>query len=189
MEEVSCTRCHTPIPAGYYNTSNLIPCPSCHVPIRIDVFPAFYRAFQPGEEGETLIDGQASCFYHPQKKAVIPCDHCGRFLCALCDVELGDKHLCPACLEAGKKKGRIANLDRHRLLYDGTALRLALLPMITVWLTIFTAPIAIYLSIQHWNSPMSVIGRTKVRFILAIIISGFQILAWAIGIAYLVSRR
>jgi hypothetical protein len=61
--------------------------------------------------------------------------------------------------------------------------------MITVWFTIFTAPIAIYLSIRHWNSPMSVTGRTKIRFILAIIISGFQILAWATGIAYLVSRR
>jgi hypothetical protein len=61
--------------------------------------------------------------------------------------------------------------------------------MITVWLTILTAPIAIYLSIRHWNSPMSVIRRTKVRFILTIIISGFQILAWATGIVYFVSRR
>jgi len=61
--------------------------------------------------------------------------------------------------------------------------------MITVWLTIITAPTSIYLSIRHWNSPMSVIGRTKVRFILAIVISGLQILAWATGIAYLVSRR
>jgi hypothetical protein len=189
MEEVSCTRCHTPISAEYYNSSDLIPCPSCHVPIRIDVFPAFYRGFRPGIEGETLVDDQASCFYHPQKKAVIPCDHCGRFLCALCDVEMGDKHLCPACLETGKKKGRIVNLDRHRLLYDGTALRLALFPMFTVWLTIFTAPIAIYLSIRHWNSPMSVIGRTKVRFILAIVISGLQIVAWATWIVHIVSRR
>jgi hypothetical protein len=189
MEEVSCTRCHTPVSAGYYNTRDLIPCPSCQAPIRIDVFPAFYRGFQPGKEGETLIDDQASCFYHPSKKAVLPCDHCGRFLCGLCDVELGGKHLCPACLETGKKKGRIINLDRHRLLYDGTALRLALFPMITVWFTIVTAPIAIYLSIRHWNSPMSVVRRSKVRFILAIAISGLQILAWTTWIVYLVSRR
>jgi len=189
MEEISCTHCHAPILAGYYNTPGFIPCPSCHVPVKIDVFPAFYHGLRPGKEGETLIDDQASCFYHPQKKAVIPCDHCGRFLCALCDVELSGKHLCPACVEKGKKKGRIINLDRHRLLYDGTALRLALLPMITVWLTIITAPITIYLSIRHWNSPMSVIRRTKVRFILAVVISGLQILAWTTGIVYFVSRR
>jgi len=189
MEEISCTKCHTPILAGYYNIPHFIPCPSCHVPIRIDAFPALYRGLQPGKEGETLIDDQASCFYHPQKKAVIPCDHCGRFLCALCDVELSGKHLCPACLEKGKKKGKIVNLDRHRVLYDGTALRVALFPMITIWITMVTAPIAIYLSIRHWNSPMSVIKRTKVRFILAIVISGLQILAWATWIVYLVSRR
>jgi len=189
MEEISCTQCHAPILPGYYNTSKLISCPSCHVPITIDVFPAFYRGFRPGKEGETLIDDQASCFYHPQKRAVIPCDHCGRFLCALCDVEFGGRHLCPACLEAGKKKGRIVNLDRHRVLYDGVALRVALFPMITVWFTILTAPIAIYLSIRHWNSPMSVIRRSKVRFILAIVVSGLQILAWTAGIVYLVSRR
>ncbi|MGE5842932.1 MAG: hypothetical protein ACM335_11670, partial [Deltaproteobacteria bacterium] len=88
-----------------------------------------------------------------------------------------------------KKKGRIVNLDRHRLLYDGTALRLALFPMITVWLTIVTAPIAIFLSIRHWNSPMGVVRRTKIRFILAIAVSGLQILAWTTGLAYLVWRR
>jgi hypothetical protein len=189
MEEVSCTRCQAPISAGYYNTADLIPCPSCHVPIKIEVFPAFSRGLRPGKEGEALIDAQASCFYHPQKKAVIPCDHCGRFLCALCDVEWGEKHLCPACLETGKKKGKIVNLDRHRVLYDGTALRLALFPMITVWFTLVTAPIALYLSIRHWNSPMSIVGRTKIRFMLAMALSGLQILAWAAGIAYLVPRR
>jgi hypothetical protein len=189
MEEISCTHCHKLIPPRYYNTSDLIPCPSCQAPVKIDVFPALYQDLRPGEEGETLIEDQASCFYHPQKKAVVPCDHCGRFLCALCNVKFGGRHLCPACLETGKKKGRIVNLDRHRLLYDGTALRLALFPIITVWLTIVTAPIAIYLSIRHWNSPRSVVRRTRVRFILAIVISGLQILAWTTGIVYFVSRR
>jgi len=189
VEEISCTKCQAPILAGYYNSRDLIPCPTCDVPLKIDVFPAFYRGLRPGKEGEALTDDQASCFYHPQKKAVVPCDYCGRFLCALCDVELGGKHLCPACVETGKKKGRIVNLDRHRVLYDGVALRLALFPMIIFYITIVTAPIAIYLSIRHWNSPMSAIGRTKVRFVLAIVISGLQILAWTVGLIYFISRR
>jgi hypothetical protein len=189
MEDVFCTQCHSPISRVYYNTPNLISCPSCHVPIKIDVFPALFRGLQPGKAGEALMDDQASCFYHPQKKAILPCDHCGRFLCALCDVELGGKHLCPACLETGKKKGRIANLDRHRVLYDNLAFRLALFPMITIWMTVITAPIALYLAIRHWNSPMSIVKRTKIHLILAMAISGLQILAWATWIVYLVSRR
>jgi hypothetical protein len=61
--------------------------------------------------------------------------------------------------------------------------------MIIFYFTIVTAPIAIYLSIRHWNSPMGIIRRTKVRFILAIVISGLQIFAWTVGIVYLASRR
>lgn len=135
------------------------------------------------------MDDQASCFYHSQKRAVIPCDHCGRFLCALCDVEFGGRHLCPACLETGKKKGRIVNLDRHRVLYDSVALKIAVFPMITVWFTLVTAPIALYLAIRHWKSPTSLVRRTKIRFIFAVALAGLQILAWTTGILYFVSRR
>jgi len=159
------------------------------VPIRIDVFPAFTRGLGPGKAGETLTDDQASCFYHAQKKAVIPCDHCGRFLCALCDVEWGGKHLCPACLEAGKKKGKIVSLERHRLLYDSTALKIAVLPVITIWFTLVSAPIALYLAIRYWNSPMSLVRRTKIRFVLAMVISSLQILGWSTWFIYWVSRR
>jgi hypothetical protein len=188
METVLCTQCHKPISAHFYNILDLSPCPSCRTPIKIDVFPALFYGLQQGKTGEALVDDQASCFYHPKKKAAIPCDHCGRFLCALCDVELNGKHLCPVCLERGRKKGKIVNLDRHRLLYDGIALRLALFPMITIWFTMVTAPIALYLAIRHWNSPMSIVRRSKIRFLLAMAISGLQILAWTVFIFYLLSR-
>jgi hypothetical protein len=188
MEGIACPQCHAPIARGHYNTPDLFRCPSCHKPIKIDVFPALFRGVQPGKAGDALIDDQASCFYHPQKKAVVPCDNCGRFLCALCDVEFGDKHLCPSCLEAGKTKGKIINLERQRVMYDSTALALALFPIITIWFTLITAPIALYLAIRHWNSPMSIVRRTKIRFVLAIALAGLQIIAWAIGIAYFVSR-
>jgi hypothetical protein len=189
MEEIRCTECRAPISAEYYNTPDLIRCPSCSVPIKIDVFPALLRGLEPGKAGDSLVDDQASCFYHPQKKAVVPCDQCGRFLCALCDIEWGRKHLCPGCLETGKKKGKIINLERHRVLYDATALRLAFYPILIFWFTLVTAPVALYLAIRHWNSPTSIVRRTRIRFVLAITLSSLQILAWIFVIAYFVSRR
>jgi hypothetical protein len=189
MEEIQCTGCNAPISAAYYNTQDPVPCPSCGVPIKIEVFPAFFSGVQPLRTGETLIDDQAGCFYHPQKKAVIPCAFCGRFLCSLCDVEWGGEHLCPACLESGKKKGRIVNLERHRVLYDALALKLSIYPIVMFWFTLFSSPVALYLAIRHWNSPGSIVGRTKTRFVTAIILSGLQVLAWMSGITYIVSRR
>src|SRR5438874_13754528 len=89
------------------------------------------------------MEGEAGCFYHPQKRAIIPCAACGRFLCALCDVELNDEHLCPVCLETGRKKGKLTQLETKRTLYDSSALILSVLPIICLWpLSIVTAPAA-----------------------------------------------
>ncbi|HSR11607.1 MAG TPA: hypothetical protein VLS90_09170 [Thermodesulfobacteriota bacterium] len=178
MASLPCTYCRQPLPPERYNRPDLIACPTCRVPTRVDVFPAFFRPLQPGKSGEALKDEQSSCFFHPSKKAAVPCDQCGRFLCALCDVEMNGKHLCPVCVETGRVKGKIVNLERHRQLYDGIALRLAVFPIITVWFTIVTAPIALYFAIRHWNSPMSIVRRSKIRYVLAMLISGLQILAW-----------
>jgi hypothetical protein len=92
-------------------------------------------------------------------------------------------------METGKKKGRIVNLDRQRVLYDSVALKLAVFPMIIFYFTLVTAPIALYLAIHHWKSPTSLVRRTKIRFIFAMALAGLQILAWTTGIVYLVSRR
>ena len=108
----------------------------------------------------------------------MPCEACGRFLCAVCDVELSGAHLCPGCLESGKKKGRLKQLENSRTLYDSMALAVALYPMILVWPTIISAPIAIYLAIRYWNAPSSIVRRGKWRAVLAIIIGLLQILGW-----------
>ena len=145
-----------------------------------------------GSTGDKVIlDNEASCFYHPRKKAVVPCDSCGRFLCALCDVELHNQHLCPNCLESGKKKGKLKHLDNQRTLYDNIALRLAVYPIVLVFFwffTVITAPIAIVVSIRYWNAPSSLLPRTKVRFIVTIFLAGIQIVGWGYMILQLYLR-
>ena len=101
---VSCTKCMKPLPAELYGQSGLTACPSCGSLLRVDAFPALFSGPAEGDSGETLfVDDEASCFYHPQKKAVVSCAQCGRFLCALCDVEFSGEHLCANCLGGGRK--------------------------------------------------------------------------------------
>ena len=189
MEPVSCTACREPLPATHFNTDAFFRCPSCGAGLKVDVFPSLLRGIGPATPGEAVSGDEASCFYHPAKKAEIACDYCGRFLCSLCDLELDGKHLCPACLEAGGRKGRIKNLERERTLYDSTSLGLALLPLMMFWFTIVTAPVALYLAIRHWHTPTSIVRRGKGRLVAAIVISALQIMGWAVGIAYHVSSR
>lgn len=176
---IACTRCRAPLPPALYNMPDLRPCPSCRAPVKVEVFPAATRPPRAGGSGEAvLVEGEASCFYHPAKKAVLPCESCGRFLCAVCDVELNGAHLCAACVESGKKKGRLKGLDNRRTLYDSLALGVAAYPIILVWPTIVGAPIALYIAIRYWNAPSSVVPRTKWRAVLAIIIALVEIAVW-----------
>ncbi len=179
---VACTQCGAAIPWESLTTPHLTTdCSACGKPMHIDVFPALFSPPAAGGAGEVLLeDDQSSCFYHPQKKAVIHCDGCGRFLCELCDIELNDRHLCPACLETGTRKGRLKNLQNYRVLYDEIALSVAILPMLLCWATLLTAPIAIYIAVRYWRAPSSIIPRTKIRFVAAIIVACVELFGWTL---------
>jgi hypothetical protein len=178
---VQCPKCQAWLLDGVFNQTELSPCPACGVALQVEVFPALFRRINPGQSGETImVEGESSCFYHPQKKAVRPCQGCGRFLCALCDCELNGQHFCPACLEAGKTKGKIKSLENQRTLYDGIALSLAIYPLLIFYFTLVTAPIALFVAIRYWNAPRSLVRRTKIRYVTAIILASMQIAGWGL---------
>lgn len=159
--------------------SDLQACPSCGVLTQAYVFPALLRVSAPEASGESLAgNDDATCFYHPGKKAVVPCDACGRFLCALCDVTFDDQHLCLSCLEKGKRKRKIKNLENERILYDRIAAYLAVVPMLFIFPTIITAPMVIFVTIRYWKSPGSIVRRSRIYFILAALIASLQITGW-----------
>jgi hypothetical protein len=174
---IQCPKCQAWLLEGVFNQPKLSPCPACGVPLQVEVFPAVFRHINPGQSGETImIEGESSCFYHPQKKAVLPCQGCGRFLCGLCDCELSGQHFCPACLETGKIKG----LENQRTLYDGVALSLAIYPLLIFYFTLVTAPVALFVAIRYWNAPRSIVHRSKIRCVAAIILASMQIAGWAV---------
>lgn len=182
---IQCPKCQAWLLEGVFNRPELSPCPACGVPLQVEVFPALFRRINPGRAGETiLIEGESSCFYHPQKKAVLPCQGCGRFLCALCDCELNGQHFCPACLEAGKTRGKIKSLENQRTRYDSFALALVVVPLIPplifvgIYTTAITAPMALFVAIRYWNTPRSLVHRTRIRFVAAIILALMQIAGW-----------
>jgi len=179
-DALHCPKCNTVLPDAVFNQDSTAPCPGCNSPLLVQVFPALFRKPQEGKAGETiLVEGEASCFYHPQKRAVIPCAACGRFLCALCDVELNDEHLCPACLETGRSKGKLNQLENKRVLYDGLALMLSVIPLLCFWpVSLATAPAAIFFAVRSLKQPASILPRTRARSYIAIVLGLLQVVGW-----------
>ena len=177
--QIQCPACQAWLLEGVFNQPHLSPCPACGVPLQVEVFPALFRSGNVGQSGETImIEGESSCFYHPQKKAVLPCQGCGRFLCALCDCELNGQHFCPACLETGRTKGKIKSLENRRTLYDSMALSLAIVPLLIFYFTLVTAPMALFVAVRYWNAPRSIVRRSRIRYIAAIVLASLQIVGW-----------
>lgn len=175
----ACPKCRSALPGALCNLPEPVPCPACRASILVEVFPASFQAPAAGPSAESIVEeGSASCFYHEQKKAVTHCEACGRFLCALCDVDFNGQHLCPGCLQTGKKKGKLTTLDSSRTLWDSAAVVVSLVPLIVWPVVIVTAPISITLAVVSFFKPGSLVPRTRLRAVLAIVLSVVQLLFW-----------
>jgi len=176
---VACPSCQSSLPGALCNTGAIAHCPACDNRIQAEIFPAFFKPSSAGRTGETLLEeGVSSCFYHEQKKAVVHCDACGRFLCALCDLDFNGRHLCPVCLQAGRKKGGLPELENRRTIYDSAALWTAVLPILFWPFTLVTGPLAIFLAVFSFFHPSSLISRTRIRAWLALAIGLLQVGGW-----------
>src|SRR4051812_32058662 len=100
---VRCPACYFMLPGPWVEGGETpCECVRCHQLLRIAVFPTTLLAPpMPTQTGARAMEGDATCFFHPTKRAERPCDRCGRFLCTLCDLPVGTRHLCPSCLKAG----------------------------------------------------------------------------------------
>ena len=157
---------------------------------QVHLLPAIDRDVTANAPVARAAGGDESlCFFHPGSAAEKACDHCGRFLCAICATPWLGGLLCPECITTAVAKGKESfadpkqdegadSLPTRRVLYDTLALQLALVPMLIIYFTLFTAPIALYIALRYWNRPRSLIPRTRVRAVFAILIASAQIIAW-----------
>jgi hypothetical protein len=158
---VTCPHCSVDIPAD----SRWQSCPYCQKWLQIGVWPAVRQ----NNNAATALSDQATCFFHPDKAFQTCCRRCGRFVCALCDLQLGAEHVCPTCFERGRgDSGAEAGKAEWRyrdVLYDSIAVTVGW-AWIIVWPTIVAAiPVVIFLHVKYRKAPRSyLIPRSGWRF-------------------------
>lgn len=194
QRQFACRKCGLALPSDVFNTPELAACPRCQNSLLGRLFPAFFAAPREGRTGEVIgLDDLSSCFFHPDRRAIVPCGECGRFLCALCDLEIEGRHLCPTCLEAGRKKESLAVFHTTHTRWDNIAFLLAVLPPVTVlgwYFSVFTAPASIFISIWKWRSTGdAIVPYSKGRFVVALLVSTLTLAAWAAILFTVFGRR
>ena len=143
---IRCTGCGFPLSNDVLEAGTVArefrPCrASVGSDVQAVVFPAMFDPLSVPTAAEMEAGiGDSTCFYHSTKRAAAPCSQCGRFLCALCSVQLSGAVWCPECIEAGRTRKRVVNLENQRTLYDSIALALATVAALFISPTIVSAP-------------------------------------------------
>ena len=101
---VICPSCNGDV-APVESKSGWQTCPYCQKRLQIRV----WGAVQQNTNAVAALSDQATCFFHPDKAFQACCQRCGRFVCALCDLQLGAEHVCPACFERGRAHSAAAS--------------------------------------------------------------------------------
>ncbi|MGC2661748.1 MAG: hypothetical protein WA324_27640 [Bryobacteraceae bacterium] len=183
----TCPRCGAELPAAAFDPAGTR-CQICGTYAQAIVFPALFRKLESAP-AQVVIAGEAACYFHPERVAAVACARCGRFLCQFCRIDWGGEDLCPACLAAPDTGKGVSQIASSRFRFDSLALAISTLPILTIFLTIFTAPLALGIALFTFRKECSVAPRSKVRFVAAIVISLAQILAWILVFFYSVRQR
>ena len=165
-------------PAG----SGGLACRDCGHVIDYLLFPAASR--REVAVAAPRAEGESACFNHPHKRAEHECEACGKFLCALCSVQVGAHRICPECLHAGRKakssdaKARVSSLGdtfvSQRFVPGPAALLMAALGLL-IFVSFITAPIALALAVLALRKPGSLVSRYRAQAIVAIVLAVLQL--------------
>jgi B-box zinc finger len=186
---IKCSQCAATIFPDNVSGDVFTPCPSCHSLLAVEILPSILKLPVAAVAQPTLTPGESSCFYHPEKKATVVCESCGRFLCGLCDLEISGRHLCPGCLDTGQKKSKFKDLENTRVRWDYLALTVAILPILFVWTSIIGAPVALYLVLRYRKAPCSLTGKSNLMFVLAAVLALAEIGGWALVLILILTKK
>ncbi|MDR3401795.1 MAG: hypothetical protein P4L99_04775 [Chthoniobacter sp.] len=189
---LTCPACGTALGPYGLDAAQEAVCPGCRVGLRGQVFRAWSAPPSNGlSTFERAMEGEAVCFFHPANRAVLPCDACGRFLCSICDLPVGSRHLCPVCLSAGLGKEKLPEIIPRRFLWSRTALWLGLGPLIlsmALWPVLLISGMgAIIIALVGWSRPGSIVrGRQRWAAVVGIVLGLAQLAVW-VGVIFLIS--
>lgn len=105
-------------------------CFSCGRSFEATPFRAVEQRHDPVHAVTATPDGvAAACANHARNAAVTSCQRCGLFICALCEMNLGDRSHCPSCFDRIRTEGTLQTRYRDYATMSVSAAVIGLLCM------------------------------------------------------------
>lgn len=98
--------CGATLTADWIRTG-VINCPDCSKSFEATAFHPVTARLRVAEVATIGPDGASACANHARNAAVTSCKRCGLFICALCDMNLGDGSYCPSCFDRMRTEGAL----------------------------------------------------------------------------------
>jgi len=165
---VRCSRCDRALTLPGGAGAGALTCARCGAETRLWLFPALFRGRGGGEA----------------QRAVAVCDGCGKFLCALCDIDWSGEHLCSACIEHRGRAGGEEALRTEYVHYDRLVLALAAASFVLYFIGVILAPIALFIGWRYWNEPWRPVPHGKFGMIAYMTLAFLILLGWGTLIVY-----
>ena len=182
-----CPKCKRSLPESQSTKKDILECGYCNTKVSLFLYPHFDKDLLKGKKAENIILSEhASCFFHPEKLAVIHCEECGVFLCSLCDIEIEGKHLCSKCIK--KQSDNFETLRNSAILYDSILLTMAVIPIFLFWPVIITAPLTIFGCFYYRKKIKTPYKRNLWRLYTALVIATLQIVGIIALITFLITK-
>ena len=181
---LACPKCNAALDPGTLAGGSGTMCPHCRSEIHGAIFPAFWKGpADPAGPAQQALEGEAVCFFHSENRAALSCERCGRFICALCEFNVGQRRICPMCLSSGLAGEQLPELIPWRFIWSDAALVTGLLPLVLgifMWpFIVFSGAAAIFLALFGWKRPGSLPrGRRRWAAVVGIVGGALQIAIW-----------
>ena len=150
-------------------------CPVCQAEVSLSVYQRLFRAVSLESVSQPSEGDDAICTFYPDLKAENICDACGSFMSERATIHWGEKKYCLPCLYRLREEEPSSDFKASSKLYDKRALALVTL---LAPLTLFTAPLALFLLLRHRKDRSGFVPRTGATWWIALILSILWIAGW-----------
>ena len=160
-------------------------CQYCRRAFEATVFEAHEHQHEAVQVAAATPDGAATaCANHPGNAAVTSCRRCGLFICALCDMNVGDGSFCPLCFDRAHAEGSLRGAAKRRADY-------AMLARVAVLLGLMPCFYGVPSALGVWWAAKGISqrrreGASAAGMIFALILAILQLLAMAAFVGFMI---